>query len=203
MREFLSDGSKRKLKSKLIIWSFSYQFKLSYVILSIEEKNICYTAESKQVPQNFNKETYLSFSLGIQTSAHRKMLFFGLRSDKIPSILLSLLCGSIAVLERGKLHYVEEKSEKLNKQRMTVKWNCFLPPIFLPWIHSLDRHVVLFTYRKILKYVFFVHRIKILCKFCRSTFLVQFGIKLSMGWTATNPFHCSFQKICPLIIQWS
>lgn len=121
MREFLSDGSKRKLKSKLIIWSFSYQFKLSYVILSIEEKNICYTAESKQVPQNFNQETYLSLSLGIQTSAHRKMLFFGLRSDKIPSILLSLLCGSIAVVERGKLHYVEEKSEKLNKQRMTVK----------------------------------------------------------------------------------
>ena len=49
------------------------------------------------------------------------MLFFGLRSDKILSILLSLLCGSIAVVERGKLHYVEEKSEKLNKQRMTVK----------------------------------------------------------------------------------
>lgn len=41
----------------------------------MEEKNICYTAESKQVPQNFNQETYLSLSLGIQTSAHRKMLF--------------------------------------------------------------------------------------------------------------------------------
>lgn len=82
------------------------------------------------------------------------------------------------------------KSEKLNKQRMTVKWNCFLPPIFLPWIHSLDRHVVLFTYEN-----------TEICIF--RSFLVQFGIKLSIGWTATNPFHCSFQKICPLIIQWS
>lgn len=161
------------------------QLKASKFLKTLTKKHICH------------------FPLAYKHLLTGKCCFCGLRSDKIPSILLSLLCGSIAVVERGKLHYVEEKSEKLNKQRMTVKLNCFLPPIFLPWIHSLDRHVVLFTYRKILKYVFFVHRIKILCKFCRSTFLVQFGIKLSMGWTATNPFHCSFQKICPLIIQWS